>query len=49
MDKLFEELQHAKDSVRWLLDHESGSVDCHDLVFWAQEVKRLREQIKRVL
>jgi hypothetical protein len=43
---LFEELQHAKNNVRWLLDHESGLADMHGLAYWAMRVERLREQIK---
>lgn len=46
---MFEELKKAKENVRWLLDHESGLVDMHGIGFWAIEVERLREAIKREL
>jgi len=43
---MLEELKKAKENVRWLLDHESGSVDMHGLVYWAEVVERLRKEIK---
>lgn len=46
---MLEELQKAKENVRWLLDHESGLVDFHDLVYWSEVVVRLRKQIKETL
>ena len=49
MKEIFEQLQYAKDAVKWLIDHESGSVDFHDLVYWAKETQRLREEIKKML
>jgi len=52
IDNLIElttKLQYAKESVRWLLDHESGNVDFHGISYWAQEVERLREEIKKSL
>jgi hypothetical protein len=49
MDKLMDELGYAKDAVKWLLDHVAGNVDCHGLVYWAEEVERLREEIKKGL
>ena len=48
MTKL-EELQKAKDNVRWLLDHSDGLVDMHGLVYWAGVVERLRTEIKETL
>lgn len=44
-----EELQKAKNNVRWLLDHESGLVDMHGLAHWAGEVERLRQEIRKTL
>jgi len=49
MEKLFEKLMYAKNSVKWLLDHDNGSVDFHGLSYWANEVERLRDEIKKAL
>jgi hypothetical protein len=49
MKTIFEQLQYAKDGVRWLLDHENGSVDFHGIAYWAGEVERLRNEIKNLL
>lgn len=45
----FEELQKAKENVRWLLDHEGGLIDMKGLTYWAGVVERLREEIKKSL
>jgi hypothetical protein len=47
MNDLIEKLNYAKDAVKWLLDHVTGLVDFHGLVYWATEVERLREEIKK--
>jgi hypothetical protein len=44
-----EELQKAKEAVKWLLDNESGLVDMHDLVYWAGVVERLRQEVRKTL
>lgn len=49
MTELFVKLKYAKDAVIWLVEHESGNVDFHGLSYWAQEVERLREEIKNLL
>ena len=49
MVELAEKLQYAKNSVLWLVDHESGLVDMHSLAYWASEVERLRTEIKKLL
>jgi len=49
MNELIKKLEYAKNAVKWLLDHESGLVDFHGLAYWAQEVERLREEIKKAL
>lgn len=49
MQALIEQLEKAKHSVRWLLDHESGSVDFHGLKYWAGEVERLRDEVRQAL
>ena len=46
---MLEELKKAKDAVKWLIDHESGLVDMHGLVYWAEVVERLRKEIKETL
>lgn len=45
----FEELQKAKENVRYLLDHEGALVDMHGLTYWAGVVERLRAEIKATL
>jgi hypothetical protein len=49
MDSLFIKLDYAKKAVIYLLYHEAGLVDFHDLVYWAGEVIRLRAEIKKGL
>ena len=49
MNELITKLQYAKDAVIWLIEHENGSVDFHGLAYWAQEVERLRTEIKSKL
>jgi len=46
---LMEKLKYAKSAVTWLLEHIDGLVDFHGLVYWATEVERLREEIKKEL
>jgi len=46
---LFEQLQYAKKAVLWLIDNINGDVDCKGLTYWAGEVERLREEIKKFL
>lgn len=46
---MLEELQKAKENVRWLLDHENGLVDFHGIGYWAMVVEQLREKIKEAL
>ena len=45
----FDKLQYAKDAVKFELEHPDGSVDFHDIVYWAAEVKRLRREITESL
>lgn len=49
MKELFEKLEHAKDAVRFCLEHANGNVDFHGLTYWAGEVERLRQEIKQAL
>ena len=48
MDK-FEELQKAKENVKYLVDHPDSLADMHGLSYWAGVVERLREEIKKTL
>jgi hypothetical protein len=48
-NELIEKLDYAKDALVWLLAHANGDVDCHGLTYWATEVERLREEIKKTL
>ena len=49
MMELIEKLQYAKKAVIWLIENENGSVDFHGLSYWAQEVERLRCEVKKLL
>jgi hypothetical protein len=49
MTELFEKLKYAKESVLWLVEHDSGMIDFHGLTYWASEVERLRKEIKSML
>lgn len=44
-----EELQTARNNVKWLLDHPDGLVNMHGLAYWAGEVERLRQEIRKTL
>ncbi len=45
----FEELQKAKENVKYLLDNPDSLVDMHSIEYWAGVVERLREEIKKSL
>jgi hypothetical protein len=49
MEENFKKLTYAKNAVKYLIDHESSNVDFHGLTYWASEVERLREEIKKAL
>jgi hypothetical protein len=49
MNELIEKLEKAKSAVRVLLDNADSSVDFHGIAYWAGEVERLREEIKKIL
>ena len=49
MENTLKLLQKAKDNVKWLVDNHNGNIDFHGLVYWAGEVERLREEIKKTL
>jgi len=41
-------LKTAKDNVFWLLSNPDGLVDMHGIKYWAGEVERLREILKKI-
>ena len=49
MSELFDKLQYAKKAVLSILEDENCSVDFHGLSYWANEVERLRKEIKNSL
>jgi len=48
MDNI-EKLAKAKENVIWLIKNADGLSDMKGLVYWAGEVERLREEIKKLL
>lgn len=49
MKELFEKLEYAKKAVRSTLESADCSVDFYGLAYWAKEVERLRNEIKKYL
>lgn len=52
MEELFEKiqkLQYAKEAVLCLIEDDNANVDFHGLSYWASEVERLRNEIKKFL
>ena len=47
MEEMFKKLEYAKQSVKWLLENGNGSVDFMGIAYWAGEVERLRNEIKK--
>ena len=47
--QLFLDLDYAKKAVETCLKEDGVSVDMHDIVYWAERVKILRERIKKEL
>ena len=48
MENRLNELIKAKENVVWLANNPDGSVDFHDLVYWANEVVRMREELRKI-
>lgn len=44
-----DKLDYAKKAVIFCLENENGNVDWHDIVYWAEEVKKLRTEIKEMI
>lgn len=49
MDELFKKLQYAKNAVIRMVEDADVCVDFHGLTYWAGEVERLREEIKKLI
>jgi len=49
MEELFKKLECAKKAVLAMLENQNCMVDCHGLSYWASEVERLRDEIKKHL
>lgn len=49
MEELVKKLEYAKKAVLAEIENADCSVDFHGLTYWASEVERLREEIKKLL
>lgn len=49
MNELFEQLEEAKQAVKSCLKSDGTLVGMHGLVYWAERVETLRQQIKEQL
>lgn len=49
LEQKIKELEAAKKSVLFCLNHADGLADMHGLEYWAQVVERLRREIKEQL
>lgn len=49
MSEKIEQLEAAKASVRWLLDHPNGLSEMKGLTYWSGRVEALREEIRAAL
>ena len=47
--ELFEKLEFAKNAVISMVNKPNVSVNFHGLTYWAGEVERIREEIKKML
>lgn len=45
----FKELMKAKHNCQFCLDHVTGSADMHGLVYWADRVEKLRQEVADML
>lgn len=45
----FKELMEAKHNCQFCLDHVTGDVDLHGLVYWAERVEKLRQEVAEML
>jgi len=44
-----EELEQAKENVKYLLENGDALVDMHGIAYWASRVEALREQLKPLI
>lgn len=49
MNEIFNDLAYAKHAVMVLVEKDNTLVDMHGLVYWAERVETLRQQIKEQL
>ena len=49
MEEKIKELMKAKKNCRFCLDHVSGDADMHGLVYWAERVEKLRQEVIEML
>ena len=45
----FKELMQAKENCQFCLDNATGDVDMHGLVYWADRVEKLRQEVADML
>lgn len=45
----FKELMEAKHNCQFCLDHATGDADMHGLVYWAERVEKLRQEVADML
>ena len=45
----FKELMQAKENCQFCLDNATGDVDMHGLVYWAERVEKLRQEVADML
>lgn len=49
MEKKIKELEYAKQAVKSCLANSMTAVDMHGLVYWAEQVEKIRKDIKESL
>ena len=45
----FKELMEAKENCQFCLDKSTGNADMHGLVYWAERVEKLRQEVADML
>ena len=45
----FKELMEAKENCQFCLDNATGYADMHGLVYWAERVEKLRQEVADML
>lgn len=49
MEKKIKQLEYAKQAVKACLANSMTAVDMHGLVYWAEQVEKIRQEIKESL